>query len=104
MRSPMSFIPSNGHSVRNIDFDFNRHAIHRSTPTKSSLDKPHGVIILRSATRPRNSPFPPDDALKNGRAIIFSASILPRDERNAWLEKVEASGDVLDRATAQFVR
>jgi hypothetical protein len=38
------------------------------------------------------------------RAIIYSASVLPRDERNAWLDKVAASGDPLDRAIAQFVR
>ena len=36
------------------------------------------------------------------RAIIWSASVLPADERKHWLELVEETDDPLDRAVAQF--
>ncbi|MGA7502229.1 MAG: hypothetical protein WBX00_36510, partial [Isosphaeraceae bacterium] len=38
------------------------------------------------------------------RAIILSGGALPNDERNPWLEVVEESGDLLDKAVAQYVR
>jgi len=34
------------------------------------------------------------------RALIFSASALPRDERNSWLGIVQESEDLLDRVVA----
>ncbi len=36
------------------------------------------------------------------RAIIWSASILPPDERRAWLDLVREGGELLDRAVADF--
>jgi hypothetical protein len=36
------------------------------------------------------------------RAIIWSASALPTDERRHWLDLVQDTGDSLDRAVAQF--
>jgi len=38
------------------------------------------------------------------RAVIFSASALPRDERNSWLGMIEEGGDSLDAAVASFVK
>lgn len=37
------------------------------------------------------------------RAIIWSASILPPDERNFWLKRVQKSGDFLDKVIAKAV-
>jgi hypothetical protein len=36
------------------------------------------------------------------RAIIWSASVLPMDERKHWLDLVQDTGDSLERAVAQF--
>lgn len=36
------------------------------------------------------------------RAIIWSASILPTDERRRWLDLVQETGDMLERVVAQF--
>ncbi len=37
------------------------------------------------------------------RAIIWAASVLPRDERGFWLKRVQNSGDFLDKITASAV-
>jgi hypothetical protein len=36
------------------------------------------------------------------RAVIWASSVLPRDERHAWLTLVEESGDLLDQAVAIY--
>lgn len=38
------------------------------------------------------------------RAIIWSATALPSDERNYWLKRVQNAGDILDNAVAQAVQ
>jgi len=38
------------------------------------------------------------------RGIVWASQVLPRDERGPWLSVVEGTGDLLDKAVAQYVR
>lgn len=37
------------------------------------------------------------------RGVLYSSSILPKDERRPWVDSVTVSGDIIDRALFYYL-